>query len=92
MDSRSFFVIFMVLLILTGIIYTVIEYLPFWRCPQRVRKNINHTSDNFKQIFKVIRYYQKEGNEVKLQALYFLLENMAQHLFVDVAIQNEQGL
>jgi len=27
-----------------------------------------------------------------LQALYFLLENMAQHLFVDVAIQNVTGI
>ncbi|MDP8220162.1 MAG: transglutaminase-like domain-containing protein [Candidatus Stygibacter frigidus] len=91
MDSRSVFIIFMILLIMSGIIYTVIEYLPFWRCPQRVRKNINRSGDNYNQILKVIKHYQKERNELKLEALYFLLENMSQHLFVDVTIQNEQG-
>lgn len=92
MSSRTVLVIFMVLLILAGSIYTVIEYLPFWRTPQIVRANINNSSENFTQILKIIRYYQKEGNKVKLTALYFLLENMPQHLFVDVAIRNEQGM
>jgi Transglutaminase-like superfamily len=92
MDSRSLFVIFMVLMILAGTIYTAIEYIPFWRCPQQVRKNINQSNANSSEILKVIRHYQADGNGTKLLALYFLLENMAQHLFVDVCLQNEQGI
>jgi len=77
---------------MTGVIYSVIENLPLWRCPHKVRENINKSSENFDQILKVIKHYQKEGNEIKLQALYFLLENIARHSFVDTAIQNEQGI
>ena len=92
MEGRSVFIIFIILLIMTGVIYSVIENLPLWRCPHKVRENINKSSENFDQILKVIKHYQKEGNEIKLQALYFLLENIARHSFVDTAIQNEQGI
>ena len=92
MEDRSVFIIFIILLIMTGIIYIVIESLPLWRCPNRVRKSINKSSENISQIIKVIKHYQKEGNAIKLQALYFLLENIARHSFVDTAIQNKQGI
>ncbi|MCF7912246.1 MAG: transglutaminase-like domain-containing protein [Candidatus Cloacimonetes bacterium] len=91
MDNRLFFIIFIVLLIMAGIIYTTEEYLPFWRCPLQVRKNINQSNANISEILKVTEHYQTAGEAEKLQALYFLLENMSGHLYADVCIQNEQG-
>ncbi len=91
MSDRMIFIYILILFILAGIIITADLYLPFWHCPQRVRQKINDSIDNYTELRDVITYYQHNEDEEKLQSLYFLLENMKLHVFVDVRVKDDKG-
>ncbi len=54
--------------------------------PKDVWKNLNKAKSNYGELTKAIRYFQKDGSQEKLDALYFLIGNMDGHCYVSYAI------
>ncbi|MBL7059934.1 MAG: transglutaminase domain-containing protein [Candidatus Marinimicrobia bacterium] len=73
---------FVVLIIVTA--YSIL--LDMNANPKAVWENLNKAKSNYGELTKAIRYFQEDGSQEKLDALYFLIGNMDGHCYVSYAI------
>src|SRR5690606_33286248 len=64
----------------------IIEEMPF-----SVQQAIEQAGDNRPELEKAVAYFQAQDDSLKLQALYFLLENMENHYSADYYWKDRNG-
>jgi len=61
------------------------------RWPVDVEMSLDKAADNRPQLEKVLRHYQRQGNEQKLAAAEFLIANMPGHCYAELVFHDPDG-
>ncbi|MCF7920635.1 MAG: transglutaminase-like domain-containing protein [Candidatus Cloacimonetes bacterium] len=89
--QRWLFLILILIVAFLGILIVVEQYQAYWQCPLSVRKVLGGMETNRDELYEAVTAYQRTGNEQRLRALYFLLENMDQHSFALAGLKDSTG-
>ncbi|MBC8479718.1 MAG: transglutaminase domain-containing protein [FCB group bacterium] len=54
--------------------------------------NYKKAGENRHELYKAVRYFQKKGDPQQIEALYFLLENMDEHSYVEYAVYDSNDV